>query len=587
MAKTETEPDEYDQPEEKKHETTRETVESIVIAFVLAFLFRTFEAEAFVIPTGSMAPTLFGRHKDVHCDKCGFNFEIGASDEVDEGGFLIDGRRVNLARCPNCRYENDVLNLPVYKGDRILVNKFPYEFNDPERWDVVVFKYPEGPATNYIKRLVGLPGESIKIYRGDVYAREGGEGEANILRKQDPNKQRSLQIMVYDADFPETELYEAGWPKRWVGMKYDPDLGVPGNWIEDDAGWKVEDGAKALSISADATDGDIKWARYRHIVPAPSDWRTLAEGEALNPPRPSRVLDYCAYNTYTHQRPDPPYDYGSRWVGDLSIGFDVDISSVEENGKLIVELVEGVRWYRCTFDLESGKVRIGFIDRLLSRDAEVGDESADDEQLIGEADSPITGTGKYSIYFANVDDRLSLWVNESLIQFEQNGEYHAPALRDDTEEDRIPVGIGAVGLTATASQFELYRDIYYRSEVADPSFAHTPDPEPQLDDSELMSSPGWMELADDEFLVLGDNSPRSKDSRLWGNTRRAERRHAVPRDALIGKAFYIYWPHGVPFTNNGEGFALFKHRDGKGQKTDYPSFRVPFYPQVDRMNRIR
>ena len=42
----------------------RETIESVVIAFVLAFLFRTFEAEAFVIPTGSMAPTLMGRHKD-------------------------------------------------------------------------------------------------------------------------------------------------------------------------------------------------------------------------------------------------------------------------------------------------------------------------------------------------------------------------------------------------------------------------------------------------------------------------------------------------------------------------------------------
>src|SRR5689334_2661262 len=44
----------------------RETVESIVVAFVLAFLFRTFEAEAFVIPTGSMAPTLYGQHRDVN-----------------------------------------------------------------------------------------------------------------------------------------------------------------------------------------------------------------------------------------------------------------------------------------------------------------------------------------------------------------------------------------------------------------------------------------------------------------------------------------------------------------------------------------
>ena len=50
----------------------RETIESIAIAFALAFLFKAFEAEAFVIPTGSMAPTLMGRHKDVLCPECGY-----------------------------------------------------------------------------------------------------------------------------------------------------------------------------------------------------------------------------------------------------------------------------------------------------------------------------------------------------------------------------------------------------------------------------------------------------------------------------------------------------------------------------------
>jgi len=61
--------------------TLRETVESVAIAFILAFLFRTFEAEAFVIPTGSMAPTLQGRHKDADCPKCGYHYRVSASAE--------------------------------------------------------------------------------------------------------------------------------------------------------------------------------------------------------------------------------------------------------------------------------------------------------------------------------------------------------------------------------------------------------------------------------------------------------------------------------------------------------------------------
>ncbi|NOX56779.1 MAG: signal peptidase I [Planctomycetes bacterium] len=105
-----------------------------------------------------MAPTLYGRHKDVTCEKCGYSFAVGASDEVDELEYLIT--RINTALCPNCRYENAVRELPVFKGDRILVTKFTYEFSRPRRWDVAVFKYPEEPKTNYIKRIVGLPGES-------------------------------------------------------------------------------------------------------------------------------------------------------------------------------------------------------------------------------------------------------------------------------------------------------------------------------------------------------------------------------------------------------------------------------------------
>src|SRR5690348_15306792 len=67
----------------------RETIESVVIAFVLAFLFRTFEAEAFVIPTGSMAPTLMGQHKDIECSECKFPYRVNASREEGQQGDLV------------------------------------------------------------------------------------------------------------------------------------------------------------------------------------------------------------------------------------------------------------------------------------------------------------------------------------------------------------------------------------------------------------------------------------------------------------------------------------------------------------------
>src|SRR5947207_10281226 len=91
--------------------TLRETVESIVVAFVLAFLFRTFEAEAFVIPTGSMAPTLYGQHRDTKCKECGTQFATGVNAlpalyaELRDGN-LVPRDRTQYAICPNanCRF---------------------------------------------------------------------------------------------------------------------------------------------------------------------------------------------------------------------------------------------------------------------------------------------------------------------------------------------------------------------------------------------------------------------------------------------------------------------------------------------------
>ncbi len=92
----------------KKPGTVRETVDSIIVAFVIAMIIRTFLVQAYKIPTGSMLDTL-----------------------------LV--------------------------GDHILVSKVAYLFSDPEVDDVIVFKYPLDPSMDYIKRVVGAPGDKIKI----------------------------------------------------------------------------------------------------------------------------------------------------------------------------------------------------------------------------------------------------------------------------------------------------------------------------------------------------------------------------------------------------------------------------------------
>src|ERR1700733_11640435 len=63
----------------------RESIESFVVVFV-SFLIWSLEAEGFVIPTGSMAPTLMGRHKEIVCPQCSYTYTVNAGGEVEPSG---------------------------------------------------------------------------------------------------------------------------------------------------------------------------------------------------------------------------------------------------------------------------------------------------------------------------------------------------------------------------------------------------------------------------------------------------------------------------------------------------------------------
>lgn len=576
----------------------REPVESIFVALILAIIFRAFASEAFIIPTGSMAPTLLGRHKDVCCSQCGVHFTVGASDELDRELQQILIARVRNATCPNCRFTMNVYQEPAFKGDRILVNKFPYEFGEPDRWDVLVFRYPEDPQTNYIKRLVGLPGETVRIQRGDAYARLGEQGEFRILRKNDPSKQRVLQQLVYDDAHPPRQLLEKGWPERWQPLVRKDAPEAVDRWSPDPAGWSREADQRTYSLAAGS---ELQWLRYQHLIPTSFDWEAVADGQAPHSlPRPSLITDYCGYNS-TSGTPNSDPDDHQFWVGDLTLNALIDIQQVNgANAQLVLELVEGARRYRVRIDVPSGTATLTHTDDLA------GD--GDDREIeLSKAATPITGVGKYRVSLANVDDRVCLWIDDRLIPFGEAAEYLPPPDPSPQIADLVPVGIAASGLGVTVGELLLQRDIYYRAEsVSNDSTGYSGhDSEVQIsarDLNEQLTNPTeWARLyrersraaefdplAADEYFVMGDNSPRSQDSRLWPNSRDAVNRPAVKRSALLGKAFFIFWPHGVPFLNNGKGYALFNHTTmPRSEVENYPSVTFPFYPQFWRMHRIR
>jgi signal peptidase I len=92
-------------PPEPK-DSFREVVETVVFVVVLVLLLKTFLAEAFVIPTGSMATTLLGYHREVTCQQCGHKYLVNASKEADP---TERQRQVVVScTCPNCYFENPV-----------------------------------------------------------------------------------------------------------------------------------------------------------------------------------------------------------------------------------------------------------------------------------------------------------------------------------------------------------------------------------------------------------------------------------------------------------------------------------------------
>lgn len=480
------------QEKKKKHKgKLRENIESIAIAIALAFAIRYFVVEAFKIPTGSMAPTLLGEHKNVKCPNCGWffyadrqsehalcpncQFEINLSAYCD-----VCNNRIRYhwpawlwrkGSCPGCQTTiawSDLSNRVIHGGNRIVVNKFWYKFKNPQRWDVMVFVYPlydlackncstQLPDTewregfrcprcgstsfskkkkNYIKRLVGLPGEKLQIINGDLYIND------KIQRKPD-SIQNTLWLPVYNSHY----------------LAKDTDGPI---WITDSSVWKINETSLVLDNTSQGDSGTSLATFGRSIS------------------------DQNGYNNRS----------GNHEMGDVKIRFDVTLSKSSQSLELVLEKNSDQFTAVIPADNEGGGCRL-----------------IKNGNVVLEKDTRIQTGQSHTIEFSNVDRVVSLSIdNTKVFVFD----YDEGGTSFQNSFDTSRVRFGGTRVNATFENIEIFHDIYY-THLAGGTWGTT---QP-------------VQLGEKDYFMLGDNSRNSNDSRVW---------KFVPEKNIVGKAFFVFWP---------------------------------------------
>ena len=352
------------------------------MAIAVALLFKYFVLEISKIPSGSMQPTLMG------------NPETGVFD-------------------------------------RTIVDKLSFHFRDPKRWEIVVFKHPLEHSRIMVKRLVGMPGEELKIERGDLWTRAPGSEAWTILRRP-PEVQR----------------------EAWRSLETRERKG---------AAWSVVRGGKDWRVA-----GHELHARGEGAVRYLAGAGPITD-EYLDGYPPSLVSQIGMR--------DPAW--GRNPVGDLRLEGELTAEAGTE--AVTFEFTEGQRAYE--FRLPGPAALADATVELRVRDS-----VASSERYERGASYRLPAGARVAFGVENLDDRLALEVDgETLVALDIES--------SERQEASLTLGLVGAGAEAALAELEVFRDIYYLTPPKRSTWS--------------------VEIPLGSYVMLGDNTQDSADSRLW------------------------------------------------------------------------
>ncbi len=484
-----------------KDESVKETIISVIISFAMAFVFRSYVVEPFRIPTGSMAPTLLGAHMRFSSPIGGFDWTVNPRDYAS-GNIPLSVQGLEAADFDPVVVQDPMTgaairrsNVELSAGDRILVLKYLYLLREPERYEVVVFKNPENPAVNLIKRLVGLPGEELLVVDGDIFARPAGTDAPFAITRKPERVQREVWYPIFSSEFaPPTgsRAYsdQVGWRPPWTGE-----------------GWNLAGRA------------------YR--------WDGTGDGALRWDPEVRAINDFTPYNaTLPSNHQARAYAYP---ISDLRLRTRIRPDAEGAAATLMIEARGHV--FKAAIDPDGATISavpVGGGEPLFT-------ESAEGDFLPAETFT--------SVELWHVDQSLQLWVGDRLalaadyewtpgerlaLGAAEGGDRIEPADPATIAPPRVSMRFEGPPVTLAGTALD--RDLYYRAIRQNGRYLRATHP----------TYPA--RLSTEQYFTLGDNSAASHDGRSWSQVnpwigdRFGFEAGVVHKDLLLGKAFMVYWP---------------------------------------------